>query len=299
MWNGTHYTLLGALSSVWQIQGTGDFDGNGLTDILWRSIYGHNLIWPDGKANAPTPVAFLDNGWRVVGIGNFTLDLKSDILWRSVYGDNAIWPGGKGPGFWLNRLDNNWQVQGIGDFDRNGSSDILWRCRPQAPAARCGEAGAGSLAVWAFSDGNYGWTNFLGGLDFNWEIQGVGDFDQNHVSDIVWRCTPKAPSSSCGVVGAGTVAIWALSPLGSYQRTIWPGELDFNWEIHGVGDFDGNFSGDILWRCLPKNGATRCGNAAAGSNAIWQFANGEYGWTTWLGQLDRDWRVQGVGRFDR
>jgi hypothetical protein len=137
--------------------------------------------------------------------------------------------------------------------------------------------------------------------NLDWEIEGVGDFDRNHVSDIVWRCTPQAPATACGTTGAGTVHIWKFSPFPHhFPGTIKPGALPFDWEIQGVGDFDGDFSSDILWRCLPKNGATRCGDAASGQIAIWQFANGQYGWTTWVDhQLSLEWTVQGVARFDR
>jgi len=119
----------------------------------------------------------VDNGWQVAGIGDFNGDRKSDILWRHVNGANVIWPGGTAPGYWLGALDGNWQVQGVGDFDGNGESDILWRCLPQAPATACGNAVAGSVAIWEFSHGNYVWTTWPGAVDGTWHIQGVGQFD--------------------------------------------------------------------------------------------------------------------------
>jgi hypothetical protein len=154
------------------------------------------------------------------------------------------------------------------------------------------------VAIWQFSSGNYGWTTWPGALDGNWQIQSVGDFDGNGESDILWQCLPQAPATACGNAIAGTVATWQFSN-GDYGWTTWPGALDGNWQVQGVGDFDGNGESDILWRCLPQAPATACGDAIAGSVAIWQFSNGNYGWTTWPGALDDSWLIQSVGRFDR
>jgi glucuronoarabinoxylan endo-1,4-beta-xylanase len=272
----------GAVGNEWQIQGVGDFDGNGRGDILWRSINGDNVIWDDAKAPGHW-ISPVGNEWRVVGIGDFTSDGKSDILWRSVNGDNAIWPGGNAPGYWISAVNDGWRVVGIGDFNKDNTSDILWR------------SVNGDNVIWPGGNAPGFW---LGPLDGNWQVQGVGDFDGNRESDILWRCVPQAPASACGNAVAGSVAIWHFSN-GNYGWTSWPGALDFNWQIQGVGDFDANRESDILWRCLPRTPATACGNAASGSVAIWEFSNGNYGWTTWPGALDNSWQIQSVGRFDR
>jgi glucuronoarabinoxylan endo-1,4-beta-xylanase len=272
----------GIVGNDWQIQGVGDFDGNGRGDMLWRSINGDNVIWGDAKAPGHW-IAPLDNGWRVAGIGDFDSDGQSDILWRSIHGDNVIWPGGNAPGFWLAPVDNGWRVAGIGDFNGDDQSDILWR------------SVYGDNVIWPGGNAPGFW---LGPLDGNWQVQGIGDFDGNRESDILWRCVPEAPATACGNAIAGSVAIWQFWS-GNQGWTTWPGALDGNWQIQGVGDFDGNQESDILWRCLPQAPATACGDAIAGSVAIWEFSNGNYGWTIWPGALDNSWQIQTVGRFDR
>ena len=273
----------GTVGSDWQIQGIGDFDGNGRGDILWRSNRGDNVIWSDGRAPGVW-IAGVDTGWRVVGIGDFDGDGRSDILWRSIYGDNAIWPAGQAPGYWLGGVDNSWRVAGIGDFDGDGRSDILWR------------SVNGDNVVWPSGNAPGFW---ISALDNNWQVQGVGDFDGNGEADIAWRCVPQAPATACGNAVAGQVAIWQFWNGSYYGWTTYPGALDGNWQIHGVGDFDGNGESDLLWRCVPQAPATACGNAVAGSVAIWQFADGAYSWTTWPGALDASWQIQSVGRIDR
>jgi hypothetical protein len=36
---------LGYVPTTWTVVGTGDFDGNGMADILWRDNLGNTAIW--------------------------------------------------------------------------------------------------------------------------------------------------------------------------------------------------------------------------------------------------------------
>jgi len=88
-----------------------------MSDILWRSVNGDNVIWPGG--NAPGFwITALDTGWQVAGIGDFDLDGRSDILWRRADGTTAIWLDGDAGGtVWPGPLETGWQIQGVGKFD--------------------------------------------------------------------------------------------------------------------------------------------------------------------------------------
>jgi len=76
-----------AESTGWQVKGTGDFNGDGRTDVLW-----HN------PGTGEVSVWFL-NGTSVIGSEN--------LAWQV--------PGNSG-----------WELKGTGDFDRDGHIDLLW-----------------------------------------------------------------------------------------------------------------------------------------------------------------------------
>src|SRR5262249_9254138 len=74
----------GSAASTWSIAGTGDFNGDGRSDILWyNNTTGQVVIWLlNGTSviggGSPGSVA---GTWTVAGTGDFNGDGKSDILW--------------------------------------------------------------------------------------------------------------------------------------------------------------------------------------------------------------------------
>jgi hypothetical protein len=102
----------------WTMIATGDFDGDGVSDILWRNSAGGIAMWlmnSNGTIKSGITLGSLPvDQWTVPETGDFDADGKSDILWRHSSGALAMWlmDGGTlksalGVGF----LDNNWQIQ--------------------------------------------------------------------------------------------------------------------------------------------------------------------------------------------
>jgi hypothetical protein len=80
----------------WQIKGSGDFNGDGKSDILWQGSDGTPAIWlMDGLtvlSNGPAGSFNPGPSWHVVGAGQFgNGDIKSDILWQADFGQAAVW----------------------------------------------------------------------------------------------------------------------------------------------------------------------------------------------------------------
>jgi hypothetical protein len=77
------------------ISGTGDFNGDGYTDILWRDYSDRsNYVWitdPSGPIFVPAD-GQSDLNWFIAGTGDFNADGNADILWQNYdRGDRAIW----------------------------------------------------------------------------------------------------------------------------------------------------------------------------------------------------------------
>ena len=116
--------------------------------------------------------------------------------------------------------------------------------------------------------------NDLGSHGADWRTAGVGDFDADGNSDILWQ------NSSTGALDEwhmanGTVA--GSIPLGSRGA---------EWRVAGVGDFDHDGTGNILWQ-----------NTNTGALDEWQMKGGNWAGSIPLGSRGPDWIVAGVRRL--
>jgi hypothetical protein len=95
--------------------GTGDFNGDGTSDILWRHSGGTVAIWEmeDGKAKTSIGLGTVDSSWTFADIGDYNGDGTSDILWRHSGGTAAIWEmdtGGVSQSLGLGTISTDWQI---------------------------------------------------------------------------------------------------------------------------------------------------------------------------------------------
>jgi FG-GAP-like repeat len=138
--DGTSSTFVGAVGPfnpgpAWEIKGTGDFNGDGNSDIIWQGDNGTAAMWLMDGPNATFVGAVGSNpgpSWEIKGTGDFNGDGKSDILWQGQDGTPAIWlmdgtnvtfAGAVGPF----NPGPSWHIEGTGDFNGDSKSDILWQ----------------------------------------------------------------------------------------------------------------------------------------------------------------------------
>jgi hypothetical protein len=206
------------LSSDWQAQGVGDFDGDGKSDVLYRNATS-GALYLDFMNGAQieaksgfTSQQVTDPNWRVAAIADFTGDDKADILWRydnasnaadTLNGDLFLWTMNGNTVTSATALNQepgsaNWQVAGAGDFDGDGKADILFRYENSNNAAD-------PLNGLTYVDFMNGATVTSGAptqfqVDNSWTIAGLGDFNGDEQSDILWQQT-----------GSGNTYLWDMN----------------------------------------------------------------------------------------
>jgi ELWxxDGT repeat protein len=268
------------------VNGVLEFEAfDGTTEDLFRTdgtAAGTVLIATNVDLGTPigfTPPAVTDD---------LNADRLSDILWRKAGGGLADWSMNGGSitsGSFLSSggaaitPDSSWSVAGISDFNGDGNADVLWRRTD------------GTLSTWIMNGSSITSSAApnLGGSaitpDASWTVAGVGDFDGDSRSDILWRKSD------------GTLAEWTMNgstivssaAVTSGGATINP---DASWSVAGIGDFDGDGRKDGLWRNSSgevsiwlMNGSriTSSGDITSGGAAV---------------RPDPSWSIAGIGDFN-
>lgn len=233
-----------------------DFNGDGYADVLWFNVYdgvlgewlvdGHSHVITNPSLSWTCSYPSCLNTWQVVGTADFNGDGYADVLWwNSSTGALSTWlldghgnvtstqalSATCGNGCW-----DQWQPVGVGDFNGDGYADVLWY-----------NANTGVLGQWLL-DGHGNVTAFPNlsatcgnGCSNQWRIVGVGDFNGDGYADVLWYN-----------VNNGQLGEWLLdghSNVTAYTYLDWTCGAGCNnqWQIVGVGDFNGDEYADVLW----------------------------------------------------
>jgi autotransporter-associated beta strand protein len=279
----------------------GDFNGDGIMDLLWWNADGNQLsIWFISGGNVQSvsaPGDALDiSQWLLINIGDFNGDVVSDLMWwKPETGEVVVWyldkaaDAASGAGEWmvkssaaLDSMTGNATISYNGDLNGDGKTDLVWR-----------DYATGRVTIWLMGDdgkpaltgpptladgmtdgGKPGVTDSL-----DWALRGLNDMDGDGKADVVWQHASD-----------GRVVVWRMDGsqalgLGEYQRND-----PANWRIAGLGDLNGNGRGDMVWR-----------NDSSGAVQAWLMAEGDSGYEARDVTVSADspaaWRLNATGDF--
>ncbi len=263
---------------------TGDFDGDGVSELIWRhSGDGLLAMWQmNGRAIASgDAVAPVNLNWQLQGYGDFNGDLKDDMVWRNrETGEVAMW---EMDGRTITNgaaiavvADRNWQIQAFGDFSGDGRSDIIWR-----------HMASGDVAIWEMDGHTLRNGQIIAPVpDFAWHIVAAADFDGDGRSALLWRNLAERRFAMWDIDGARLIDGTLMRV---YDEKI-NGPDQASWEIQAVGEFAGLAAGgaDIIWR-----------NARTGELLLWQMCGRGYpiASTTLPTVSDLNWQIQTSGEY--
>jgi hypothetical protein len=195
----------------WMIVGNGDYDGDGISDLLFRT---HRK----GVQKTTSVRVFFMNGDRIRDI----VKLTTEVCKQRRDGSSKC-------RFKKTRVKKYWQIVGSADYNGDGLSDVLLH-----------NALENKFDIWSMrKDGSPDGATYESEIlpdDFGSapKVIASGDFDGDGMSDILWRD-----------LESGDVDIWGLtknSTLGPLEGGSDP------WGAIGAGDFDGDGSDDVLLR---------------------------------------------------
>jgi uncharacterized protein YkwD/acylphosphatase len=247
-------------NELWQLNGT-KFSGSATEQQLDQNVF----------TTAPVP----DANWKLKGTGDFNGDGLGDMVWRNEQsGVNAVWymngsrfvsgstpQQGRDFDYFTTVADRNWDLQAVGDFNQDGFSDLVWRNRF-----------SGDNAVWYLRKNQFvqnpaapvqgiDFDYFMRVQDGNWSIKGTADFNNDGKTDLVWR-NQATGQNVAWFLNKTQFARNNAAPQQGQDFDSFSSVADPNWELGSVGYFNGDRSPDLVWR-----------NKASGENVVW-FLNG-------------------------
>jgi hypothetical protein len=253
----TNAVVFGTVGTNQNFVGSGDFNGDGLSDLLINvdnipSSFFFTLSFPqpppptrtflvdqmnpDG-IQAQFQIAVRGPDWIVDGFGDFNGNGTDDILvHRDVGGDRTL------EVMVMNNFvvqsnvtiavnGTNWDVDGIGDFNGDGTSDILQHqinLGNETMTLRALSMSPNAVQVQS--------APTLGTIGAIWQVDGTGDFNHDGTSDILVHQDASNGVRTFQVLTIQNNAVVAGTTIA---------QVGTNISVSGVGDFNHDGTSDI------------------------------------------------------
>lgn len=263
-------TLLTADSS-WSVTHTGDFNGDGKTDLVWRNTNGSTRLWlmNGGVATATVELQPAASTWTVTHTADLNADGKADILWRhNTNGSVVLWQmnGTAIAGVaTLQPAATPWRVTHTADLNADGKADILWKHNDS------------SAFVWLMNSGAILASGALQGAGSPWSVTHTADLNGDGKADVLMKHTD-------GSIYAFLMNGTTITAGGFLQNAA------SGWSITHLADFNGDGKADILWR---HTGST--GTNGDGTVVMWLMNGLTLTSSAGLVGANSGWSVTAVG----
>jgi uncharacterized repeat protein (TIGR03803 family) len=205
-------------SAQWTVAATGDMDGNGTPDLVWRNnVTGQNAVWfvIGGRLVLTRWIPTVaDLNWRLVAAADLNGDGLVDLIWRhAVTGQNVVWFTGTftvdGSMYFASAplpdvVDPAWQIADAADMNGDRFADLIWR-----------NSITGENLIWYMSRATrIGMAALQTVADPNWQIASAIDLNADGGVDLVWRNTATNVNAVWYMSDAAIIGVDYLPPAG-------------------------------------------------------------------------------------
>lgn len=258
----------------WLLIGNGDYNGDGIGDLLWWSPQnGQATIWylkkGDGTGavmSQETLAASISGNATLPKSGDLDGDGRKDVMWCDyASGQTTLWllGGGSEPVFngppsfqagYTARLRGGADLAGgaVSQQDQPASVDLpgsvcnlQWQVAGLADVNGDGKddvvwqhASDGRAAIWLMDGSQVTAVNeYQAQNAAGWRICGLGDMEGDGRADLVWQHQTT-----------GAVKVWLMGADGGIgqERSVTLADDGASWQVKGLGDFDGDKHWDLL-----------------------------------------------------
>ena len=225
------------LTAKWK---TGDFNGDGTTDLLGETSDGATAMYlvSGGAVTTTQQLRAPGSGWHVAFVADFDNDGNSDILWRSDTGATEMWlMNGTtiAQQSTLMAAGSPWHVALTGDFDGDGRYDLVWV-----------NDADNSAGLWIMNGTARVDHATLMGPGTGWTPSYLADFNDDGKMDMVWTNTD------------GSVGVWMMQGTQVSSRTPVMG-ANTTWKPVLVSDFNNA----IYWKSVDGSAGMWIGNGTS------------------------------------